>query len=227
MNPLDGGRNFSSGPVLFLNKEGCRDSKRKNIVSHGLSAVTVLKCLCKSPYKHLIRRWNWKTALFSVFFRGVVILVANLPSGGVCAFEVMLVEICYRGLTSGFFSSAIQSFRCVRPAWAATLVTIAFIPGTADVLEILVQRLHGTERLGATITASLILTCLSVLFELFAMRHGILVMGKTGGTLLQDLRSLCQLGRGSIEEGWRWLGTLRPGMQKAAAIASASSLESR
>ena len=198
----------------------------KKMLRHGLTAPTVLKCLCKNPYKHLIRRWNWKTACLSVFIRGIVILAANLPSGGACAFEVMLVEVCYRGLTSGFFSSAIQSFRCVRPAWAATLVTIAFIPGAADVLEIMVHRLHGTQRLGATITASLILTCLSVLFELYAMRHGILVMGKTGGSLLQDLCSIPQLGREFVAEGLRWLGTLRSGMNKTAAIAAASSLES-
>jgi hypothetical protein len=199
---------------------------KKNF-NHGLSAFTVLNCLCKSPYKHLIRRWNWKTALLSSFFRGIVILAANLPSGGACALEVMLVEMCYRGLTSGFFSSAIQSFRWVRPAWAATLATIAFIPAIADALEILVQRLHGTERLGATLAASLSLTCLSVLFELFAMRHGILVMGKTGGSLAQDLRSLQQMGCDFLKEGWRWLRTLRFGMQKAAAIAPASSFDRR
>lgn len=199
----------------------------KKLANRGLTATTVLKCLCKNPYRHLIRRWNWKTACLSAFSRGIVILAANLPSGGAYAFEVMLVEVCYRGLTSGFFSSAIQSFRCVRPAWAATLVTIAFVPGAADVLEIVVQRLHGTQRLGATIAASLILTCLSVLFELYAMRHGILVMGKTSGSLWQDLRSLRKLGRESVEEGWRWMVTLRPDVQKAEAIAVASSLESQ
>jgi hypothetical protein len=199
----------------------------KKLANRGLTATTVLKCLCKNPYRHLIRRWNWKTACLSAISRGIVILAANLPSGGSCAFKVMLVEVCYRGLSSGFFSSAIQSFRCVRPAWAATLVTIAFIPGIADILEIMVHRINGTERLGATITASLFLTCFSVLFELYAMRHGILVMGKTGGSLFQDLRRLFQLGCDSVEEGWRWIGTLRPGMQKTEAIAAASTLESR
>jgi hypothetical protein len=164
-----------------------------------------IMCLCKNPQRHIVRRWNWKTACLSSISRGIIIFAVNLPSGGACAVLAMCVEMGYRGLTAGFFSAAIQAFRFVRPYWTASMVTMALIPGTADGLELVIHKMHGTSRLGATILASVIITALSTLFELFAMRHGVMVVGKTGGSFSHDLKRIPLLIITFLGEGARLL----------------------
>jgi hypothetical protein len=160
-------------------------------VAHNrLTADKVLICLLRHPYRHVIRRWNWKSACLSAFLRGILILLVNRSSGGAGAIGAMFAEICYRALTSGFYSSIVQSFRYVQPVWTATLVSMVLLPMISDTVEFTVHILRGTPRIGATITASAIFTVAATLIELFAMRHGILIVGQNSNSLLQDVRKL-------------------------------------
>jgi hypothetical protein len=158
-----------------------------------LTIGTVLRCLCKNPYRHIIRRWNWKTAFLSAFSRGLVILLVYLPFGGAGAFHGMAIELLYRGLTAGIFSAIIQAFRFARPFWAASAVTMILIPGMADVMGVSAQWISGTNRLGPTIVVSIVLSGISVFIELHAMRNGALIMGGSSKSFIQDLKQLPSL----------------------------------
>jgi hypothetical protein len=170
-----------------------------------LTVDGVLICLLKNPYRHLIRRWNWKSACLSAFSRGILILIANLSAGRASAVGAMSAEVCYRALTSGFYSALTQAFRFAEPVWAASLIPTALVPITADGCEFIVHGIRGTQRLGATIIASFVFTAVSTLFELFAMRHGVLIMGQNRGSLLQDLGRIPVLIRDFLGAGLRLL----------------------
>jgi hypothetical protein len=158
-----------------------------------LTVDKALLCLMRHPYRHIFRRWNWKSAFLSALFRGILIFLVNLSSGGVNATGAMLAEICYRSLTSGFYSSIVQAFRYVRPVWAATATSMTLLPALCDLLEFCMHKARGTQMLGPTMAASALFTLFSVLIELFIMRHGILVVGHNSNSLLQDLRKIPSL----------------------------------
>ncbi len=170
-----------------------KESQRDRIQHNRLTADKVILCLFRHPYRHVLRRWNWKTACLSAGLRGALILLVNLSSGSASAAGAMAAEVCYRALTSGFYSSVVQSFRYVQPAWTATLVTMALLPAISDGMEFAMHLLRGTQRIGDTIAASAIFTILATLIELFAMRHGVLVVGRNSNSLFQDVRKLPRL----------------------------------
>jgi hypothetical protein len=166
----------------------------------GLAVHHVMLCLIMNPYRHLIRRWNYKSACLSALSRGTAILLANLSSGGASAAGAMLAEVLYRGLTSGFYSSAIQSFRYARPFWGAGLVSMAMLPVFGEALEFALHRMRGTQRLGTTVLVSAIITAISSLIELYAMRRNILTVGNTSGSLIQDLIKVINIFRKDISQ---------------------------
>jgi len=163
-----------------------------------LAVNKVLFCLVMNPYRHLVRRWNWKAACMSACARGAVILAANLSVGGAGAVGAMLAEACYRSLTSGFHSAINQAFRFARPLWAASAVSIFVIPALSDSLEFLVHKTRGTQHLAVTVTASVSFTAISTLIELFAMRRGVFIVGQNSDSLFQDLKKIPRL----IEAFW-------------------------
>jgi hypothetical protein len=170
-----------------------------------LTVGTVLVCLATNPYRHLIRRWNWKTACLSSVFRGILVLLANLSAGPDSAVGAMLAESCYRALTSGFYGAFTQAFRFARPAWAASAIPMILVPIISDSLELSMHSLRGTQQLGATAAASVIFTAASTLFELFVMRHGVLVMGQNRKPLAEDLRRIPKLLIDFLGEGLQLL----------------------
>jgi hypothetical protein len=179
--------------LLLTSRQRCAITEGRLVNDTMHSRLTVDKvsyCLLRHPYRHVFRRWNWKSAFLSAFFRGILIFCVNLSTGGVNATSAMLAEICYRSLTSGFCSSIVQSFRYVRPVWAATITSLTLVPVMCDLIEFLMHKARGTQMLGATMAASAVFTLFSVLIELFIMRHGILVIGHNSNSLLEDLRKI-------------------------------------
>ena len=61
--------------------------------------------------------------------------------------------------------------------------------------------MRSTQKLEATVAASLVFTAISTALELFAMRRGVLVMGQNSNTLSQDLRQAPKLISGLVGEG--------------------------
>ncbi len=117
----------------------------------------------------------------------------------------MLAEACYRALTSGFYSALTQAFRFAQPVWAASAIPMILIPIIGDSCEFAVHGIRGTQRLVATVAASLVFTAISTLLELFAMRRGVLVMGQNSRSLVEDLKSFPNLLIDAFSEAWRFV----------------------
>jgi len=67
---------------------------------------------------------------------------------------------------------------------------MVLLPLLSHSIEFLVHYLHGTPKLGPSIVASVSFTALATLFNLFAMRRGVLVVGSAGRRDSEDTASL-------------------------------------
>jgi len=147
----------------------------------------VLAGLLRHPVKHLIRSWNWKAALLSSLFRGILFFCTNLISGWHAAVGALLAEFVLRAATSGFYGAITESLSAAQPPWAATAAAMVVLPCLAHSLEFLVHWLRGTPRLGLSIATSMIFTAFSSAFNLFVMRRGVLVTNGESCSLSHDL----------------------------------------
>jgi hypothetical protein len=157
------------------------------------SSVTVgevLGELIRHPIKMLVRRWNWKSAVMSALVRGSLFFATNIGAGLSAALGAMSIESAFYFTIAGFYGAMIQSFRRARPVWAATLTVMVLMPIVNHSLELTFHWIGGTERLSASIMASVGLSICSAVFNLFAMRRGILIVGEGRQSLIADLRSL-------------------------------------
>ena len=124
-----------------VNRPGC----------HTVGAV--LKSLALHPIDHLIRRWNWKSALLSSLLRGALFFSTNLVAGWHAALGALFAEFVFRSVTSGFYGSITEAFREARPAWVATATTILLLPVVSHTLEFFVHWLRGTPKLALSIAS--------------------------------------------------------------------------
>jgi hypothetical protein len=146
----------------------------------------VAAALIRHPVEMLIRRWNWKSALMSSLFRGIIFLLANLKAGPNAAMGAMLAEFAYRSVTAGFYGALTQAFRSAKPRW----LVIVSIPAVSHAFEFLVHWLRGTPNLRSSLVASVIFTLFSTLFSLHAMEQDVLIVGRGGRSLLADFRAI-------------------------------------
>lgn len=136
----------------------------------------------------IIRRWNWKAALLSSLYRGGLFFAVNLGAGVHAALGAMAAEFAYRGVTAGFYGAFTQAASRSGPRRAAAVT--AGIVALSHSVEFTVHWLRGTPNLRGSIAASACFTLLSTLFNLHAMRRGVLVTGAGGSSLWDDLRAL-------------------------------------
>jgi hypothetical protein len=153
----------------------------------------VLIGLARHPIDRIARRWNWKSAVLSSASRASLFFTANLAAGLDAAFAAMLTEFVFRGLTAGFYGGITQSFRRATPHWLASITVMVLLPISTHTTEFFVHWFRGTEKLAASLTVSVVFTVISTLFNLFAMRRGVLIVGEGRGTLLADLRQIPRL----------------------------------
>ncbi|OGF59569.1 MAG: hypothetical protein A2Y62_03795 [Candidatus Fischerbacteria bacterium RBG_13_37_8] len=146
--------------------------------------------LLKHPYIHLIQRWNWKAALLSSIFRAIIFFFTNIVAGFAAAMSAMIVEFAYRGVTAGFYGALTQVFRKARPAWFASITVMIFVPAISHIAEFLVHLINGTKKLGTSIIASVAFSVLSTLFNFYAMRRGVLIVGDQNFSLKEDMRRM-------------------------------------
>ena len=152
--------------------------------------AAVFTGLTRSPGELLIRRWNWKSALYSSLCRSALFFAFNLGAGLGPALGAMQAEFFYRAATAGFYGALTQSFRRVEPRWQGALAATLLVSGVSHSIELAIHWLRGTPNLWASILASLCFTTVSTLFNLHAMRSGVLVSGREGHDLITDLRLL-------------------------------------
>lgn len=153
----------------------------------------VLSGLVRHPIERIARRWNWKSAVLSSASRASLFFSANLSAGLDAAFAAMLTEFVFRAMTAGFYGGLTQSFRLATPHWLASITVMVLLPTLTHTIEFFVHYFRGTEKLAASITVSAVFTVISTLFNLFAMRRGVLIVGEGRGSLLADLRQIPRL----------------------------------
>jgi hypothetical protein len=163
-----------------------------------------------------IRRWNWKSALLSSVFRAAIFFGANLAAGWRVAVAAMSVELIYRGISAGFFGALTQAFRDAQPASLATAATLIILPLASHSLEFTIHLARGTPKLITSIVSSVIFTIVSTLFNLYAMRRGVLIVGSEGRSLANDFRALPRIIGGFLAVAplalWRTLRLTREGL---------------
>jgi hypothetical protein len=134
--------------------------------------------------------WNWKSAFFSSICRGAVFFFANLSHGFAAARGAMLAEFVYRAMTAGFYGALTQACRKSAPRGRSVTVLIVGLPVGQHALEFAIHWMRGTPALRTSIVSSVIFTVISTLFNLHAMRRGVLVAGDDGRPLAEDLRAI-------------------------------------
>ena len=143
--------------------------------------------------ERLFEVWNWKSAALSAIVRATLFFTANAAAGWSAAWGAFGAELAFRGCTSGFYGAATQAFATARPAWLASASALVVIPAVSHALEFAVHYLRGTPALGRSIGLSILFTVVSTLFNLFAMRRGVLVVGGAAAPITDDLRRMPRL----------------------------------
>ncbi len=154
---------------------------------------SVFASLFRQPGELLLRRWNWKSALYSSLCRSSLFFAVNLTAGLDAAARAMLAEFLYRAVSAGFYGAITQSFRHVRPRWHGAVAATLLLVTLSHSIELLIHWFRNTPNLWASIFASCCFTVISTLFNLHAMRRGVLVTGNDGHGLLTDLKLLPSL----------------------------------
>ncbi len=149
--------------------------------------------LARHPWEMLGRRWNYKSAVLSALIRSTLFFATNLGAGVDAAAGAALTEVVLRLVTSGFFGALTQSFRHVEPKAVGTLAAVILLPALAHSLELGVHWLRGTPALATSIAVSVAFTVVSTAFNLFAMRHGVLIVGHGRRTVVEDILAMHRL----------------------------------
>lgn len=164
-----------------------------NQESHSFTVGEAALNLLRHPIRTLVRRWNWKSAVLSALTRGALFFFANLGAGMSAAIGAMSIEAAFYITVAGFYGSATEAFRKARPAWLATTVMMIVMPTLNHSLEFALHWSNGTKKLTASMFASIALSVLSAVFNLFAMQRGAFIVGAERQSLLDDFRQLPQI----------------------------------
>ena len=153
-----------------------------------LTVGAVFTNLIRHPGRTLVGRWHWKSAIASSLIRANIFLAANWSAGPKAAAGAMLAEFVYRFLAAGFYGALTQSFRSAEPPWAALLSVSLLLPGVSHSVELLIHWLRGTPNLRVSILASVCFTAITTVFNWYAMRRGVLLVGEGQRSFWDDLR---------------------------------------
>jgi hypothetical protein len=164
----------------------------------------VLRSLASHPLQ-IITRWNWKAALIGAVLRASFYFTVYQAAkeNMRAALTAAAVELGFRFFTSGVSGSLVQSFRHAAPAWIATLIVTISLPLLSHSVEYAthyVQEiwfagvLPGSENNARqyAFAFSVLFSAFSAMFNLFAMRHGVLLVGagKETKSLWSDFRKI-------------------------------------
>jgi hypothetical protein len=131
----------------------------------------------------------------------MIFLVVNLPAGWTAASGAMAAEFLYRAAGAGFYGAFTQALSRARPRWQATLAAFVALPCGSHLIEYFIHEARGTPNIAASIAVSACFTAVTTLFNLYAMRRGVLLAGPDGRPLLEDLRRLPRMITGFVGSG--------------------------
>jgi predicted outer membrane repeat protein len=162
---------------------------RRSDNARPLTVPAALADLLINPWR-LLLGWNWKTALLSACARGTIFFISNLGAGLGAAIAAMAAEAALFATLAGFYGAVVQTFRRAQPAWAASVTIMILMPAVNHTLEYALHNLNGTKKIAAGVATSISLSILSAMFNLFAMRRGVLIVGEEKASLIDDLRRM-------------------------------------
>ncbi|MGI8640583.1 MAG: hypothetical protein ACR2MG_11655, partial [Pyrinomonadaceae bacterium] len=181
----------------------------KDTNTNFLETPTIVETLSKliaNPVQNILLRWNWKSALLSAIIRSSIYLTTYLvrKEGLKSAFGAMAVEFVMRSFTAGISGSLIQAFRRAKPAWLATFTVMIILPfishsvefSTHYIHEFTISQLYSTPMIESTRKSSfyfsVAFSILSVIFNMFAVKRGVLIVGKGEGqqSLWKDIKQM-------------------------------------
>ncbi|MBK8313614.1 MAG: hypothetical protein IPL01_06065 [Acidobacteria bacterium] len=116
--------------------------------------------------------------------------MASIGAGLSAALGAMSIESTFYITVAGFYGAILQSFRRAQPVWLATLTTMVLIPAINHTMEFALHWASGTKKLKAGIIASVCLSMISAIFNLFAMRRGAFIVGAERQSLFADFRQM-------------------------------------
>lgn len=165
----------------------------------------VFRNLIRHPFQ-LVSRWNWKAAFLGAIVRASFYYTIYQASreNWLVTLTAVGVELVFRFLTTGLAGAVVQSFRRATPFWQANIIVSILLPAFSHTVEFITH--YAQERYFFDIFASsqdglarqrafaisVLFSVISVLFNLFAMRHGVLLVGAAGETpsLKDDLKRM-------------------------------------
>jgi hypothetical protein len=139
----------------------------------------------------IILRWNWKAALLGAVLRASFYYTVYQLSreSSVVILTAVVVELVSRFFTTGIAGAIVQSFRRATPLWAANLIVSIMLPAMSHTVEFCthyVQERYLYDIFAASensvarqraFAISVLFSVISALFNLFAMKHGVLLVG--------------------------------------------------
>jgi hypothetical protein len=145
-----------------------------------------------------VRHWNYKGAILSGGLRAPIFLITYLigRESIKLALGAALLQFVFRFLFAGLSGALIQSFRRVEPAWKAMASILLVVPLISHVFEYVLQwsfvRFTATtDHTDMAIARSVSVSLFSVLFALFIMRRGVMIVGEDDSkSLWNDIRHL-------------------------------------
>jgi hypothetical protein len=140
----------------------------------------VLKHFVRHPLETMVSGWHWKAALFSALFRTPVFLIAYHNKGFGIALAAGLIQFVFRTVFGGIGGSIIQKFSKVEPAWHTIITVPVALTIITHIFEFMIQiafdRYNGTDMAQKAIIASITISVMSAVFNLFVMRRGVLLV---------------------------------------------------
>jgi hypothetical protein len=153
------------------------------------SLFRVLFALFCNPQR-VVFLWNWKSAWLSLILRGPIFVAATIQRGFSATISALFTECLVCAATAGFYGALVQNLRAATPLWLTGLFLAVVVPAVFQSLEWLLHSLRGTPHLRAAEIVSLGVSVVSSLFNWYAMRRGVLLVGGEGRSFGSDLRSL-------------------------------------
>ena len=183
--------------------------------------VDVLRYIVRHPIEVLVRRWNWKAAVLSALLRAPIFFFSYFRKDGLkMAIGAAGAQSIFRIIFGGANGSIIQSFSKVEPAWHAVLTVPLVLATFSHLIEFAVQTAFdgqtGAASKGTAILLSVVVSALSAIFNLFAMRRGaLLVKDEQEQSIWRDLTRMPKLAAEFVSFPLIW--TWRRSRKKAAA----------
>ncbi len=153
--------------------------------------------LIRHPVDAMIIRWNWKSAVLSALLRAPIFFFTYLfnRDGLKLAIGAAAAQSVFRLIFGGVNGAIIQSFSRVEPAWHAVLTVPLILATFSHLIEFVVQTIYdnqtGVDGKGRAIMISVIVSAISAIFNLFAMRRGVLlVKDETQQSIWRDLKRM-------------------------------------